>query len=89
MYLPCIALFLTAHQIPLGVATGVVNATDSYFTELLADMPTQRGPAIVVSRLGTGTHTRVTDISVDTRVDVQRRRAESQNVTGRAFAQVG
>lgn len=77
MFLPANGMPLTSHQLTLVQAQNVADG----WTALIED--TQTFAPVVVSQVA-GTANDVTSVRVDTRIDIQRRRANSQIVIGRA-----
>lgn len=77
MYLPGNGMPLGAdHQLGIDQATSVANAMATFISNMVGE-----GPVVVLSQL-LGTSRPVDSVNVDTRVDIQRRRANRQAVTG-------
>lgn len=77
MYLPANGMPLTGHQALLSLATSVATGMVAIFSQF------DDAGVVVVSGVA-GTARRVTSVRVDTRPDVQRRRAGKQTIIGKA-----
>lgn len=76
MYWPMTCMSLTNHQLVQTQIDSLANGLKQYFDTLNA-LPVDRTPA-VVSQVGTGHWTAISSVSVDSRPDIQRRRAHQQ-----------
>ncbi len=89
MYLPASgALLVTAdHQISPTVAGNIASDVATFFNAINTDAGAITGSVSVMSsRLSSLVH--VTGVKVDTRIDIQRRRANRESVTGSGSATV-
>lgn len=82
MYLPAVTGNLTGHQFTSG-QVGPMNAAMKAFVNAVNAHPDVLGDWAVVSTVG-GSYAPVTSISVDTRLDIQRRRAASQAIIAKS-----
>lgn len=84
MFLPMNAVNLTTDgQISSGTATTLANSLAATFSDWNASG--DNGEVVVCSQSATAFY-KVTSIIVDTRLDIQRRRAASQSIDGRSTA---
>lgn len=79
LYLPATGQTLTAHQYGSSQVTAIANDFAAFFNAV--NTLTGVGSVAVVSQKGTGNTRAVTSVVVDSRVDVQRRRANSEAST--------
>jgi len=86
MYVPVTASTLTDHQLAAGNAASLSAAIGGFFTNL-NDSTLIPGSVCVLSQVDVEAHL-VTSVIVDSRVDIQRRRADSQMATQTASALV-
>lgn len=85
MYLPVTGVTVQpTAQLSIGQATEVNNGWQTFFNDVNAS---DTGGIVVVSTTGSVAHD-VTGVKTDTRLDIQRRRAEQQAITGAARAEV-
>jgi hypothetical protein len=73
LYLPLTSVALTAHQLTSSQCADIAGAMAAFFNSLNAN--SSYGDVSIVSQVGTGLVTKVSSVIVDSRVDVQRRRA--------------
>ncbi len=80
MYFPVNALALTAHQFNSSLYSGLSSNVRAFFVSVngIAGV----GEVVVLSQVGTGDAVPVTSVFVDSRPDVQRRRAASLTPAG-------
>lgn len=80
MYLPFLSgTAMNGHQFVQGICTSIAQSTADFF-EAVKDAIQAGGNATIVSQAGT-THTNVSSVAVDSRPDVQRRRANKQTAS--------
>lgn len=76
MYLPLTARTLTSHQLTSTVLNTLTDQIGGFFTDL--NTAVGLGTVSVVSQIGTGSTAPVTRVEADSRVDIQRRRANRE-----------
>lgn len=76
MYIPANAITLTGGQLTLATCTQIAQSVADSFAAVAA---IGGGQPVVVSRVA-GTFENITGISVDSRMDVQRRRANQETI---------
>lgn len=76
MYWPCIVAQLDGHQLVQADIAEIAGATQGFFNAVNAF--TGQGDVVVHSQVGAGSAADVTRVSVDSEVDIQRRRANRQ-----------
>jgi len=78
LYLPVSANTLVTHQLTSATITNIANAWET-FLEAVSTLAAV-GSVSVVSQVGSGTVRPVTQLIVDSRLDIQRRRANGEQV---------
>lgn len=78
MYIPIIAESLTAHQLTQGQLDSLLGSVQDFIQGV--DNLTTGTNVVVVSQVGAGQANNVTEVSADSRLDIQRRRAEAESV---------
>jgi len=73
MYFPCVSGALTSHQHTNPTVSNVAADVAGFFSDVKVNSSV--GIPVVVSQVGAGSYTPITQVIVDSRLDVQRRRA--------------
>lgn len=82
MYLPCLTSALANHQIAGSLATSIANDMAGFLGAVGDDI--NEGTPMVLSQVGAGSYHQITQTVVDTRPDIQRRRANRQVIASTA-----
>lgn len=76
MYFPCVAETLTNHQLGSARTNTLAPDVAGFFSDVKANGSV--GIPVIVSQVGGGSYTPITSVIVDSRLDIQRRRANKQ-----------
>lgn len=76
MYIPVTAAALVSHQLPVALLSALVDGVSGFLGNMKISVVT--GDPVVVSQVGVGSTAAITALRADSRLDIQRRRAEAE-----------